>query len=68
MQAVVGDHLVVRGPHVGDKSREAEIVEVHGAEGAGPYLVRWLDDNHEGIFFPGPDAVVEHRPAKSKHA
>jgi hypothetical protein len=22
--------------------------------------VRWDDDGHEGLFFPGSDAVVEH--------
>ena len=61
MDAAVGDHLMVRSHHVGDKPREAEILEVHGAEGAPPYLVRWLDDNHQGLFFPGSDVMVEHR-------
>jgi hypothetical protein len=22
--------------------------------------VRWSDDGHEGLFFPGSDAIVEH--------
>lgn len=60
MQAVAGDHLRVRGAHVGEKVREAEIIEVRGSDGQAPYLVRWLDDGHEGLFFPGSDAVVEH--------
>ena len=34
-----------------------EIVEVHGAGGEPPYLVRF-DDGHTGLVFPGPDAVV----------
>jgi hypothetical protein len=24
--------------------------------------VRWGDDGHEGLFFPGSDAAVEHFP------
>jgi hypothetical protein len=38
-----------------------EIVEVRGADGGPPYLVRY-EDGHEAVVFPGPDAVVE--PAK----
>jgi hypothetical protein len=45
---------------VGDKDRNAEILEVHGDNGGPPWLVRWVDDRHEGVFFPGSDAVVEH--------
>jgi hypothetical protein len=62
MHANVGDRIVVRGHHVGDTDRRGEIVEVHGADGAPPYVVRW-SDGHEGLFFPGPDATVEHESA-----
>lgn len=60
MHAVKGDRLVVQGPHVGDHVRDAEILEVRGTEGGPPYLVRWSDDGHESLVFPGPDATVEH--------
>jgi hypothetical protein len=59
MHANDGDHITVRGHHVGDADREGVIVEVHGADGAPPYVVRW-SDGHEGLFFPGADAAVEH--------
>jgi hypothetical protein len=59
MQAKVGDHLVVDSNKVGSPQREGEIVEVRGADGAPPYVVRW-DDGHEGMAFPGPDAHVTH--------
>ena len=36
-----------------------EILEIHGVEGAPPYLVQWSDDGHVGLVFPGPDAVVQ---------
>jgi len=59
MHANVGDRIVVRGHQVGDADRRGEIVEVHGADGAPPYVVRW-SDGHQGLFFPGSDATVEH--------
>ena len=64
MQAAVGDKIVVRGHRTGEPDRDAVILAVEGDNGAPPYRVRWSDDGHEGIFFPGSDAVVEHYPAK----
>ena len=62
MQAAVGDHLIVEGRKVDDGRREGEVIEVRGADGAPPYVVRW-SDGHEGLTYPGPDAhvVKEHR-------
>jgi Domain of unknown function (DUF1918) len=60
MRADVGDELVVKGHHVGDQDREAVILEVHGKDGAPPYLVRW-SDGHQSVFFPSSDTAVEHR-------
>jgi hypothetical protein len=60
MFASVGDRIVVHSQHVDVPVRDGEIVEVHGSEGAPPYLVRWSDDGHESLCFPGPDATVEH--------
>ena len=62
MRAVAGDELLVRGRHVGDGDREGVIVEVHGEDGAAPYLVRWKD-GHESVFMPSSDTLVEHRLA-----
>jgi len=58
MRATVGDMLVVRGHHQGEPDRMGEVLEVHGADGAPPFLVRWDDDGHVGLVFPGPDASV----------
>jgi hypothetical protein len=63
MRAAVGDKIVVRGQHVGDHGRNAVILAVEGPDGEPPYLVRWDEDGHESLFFPGPDAIVEHSPA-----
>jgi Domain of unknown function (DUF1918) len=65
MQADVGDRLVIKGHHVGDSDRGAEILEVQGDDGGPPFVVRW-DDGHEGLFFPGSDAVVEHLPQRPR--
>jgi len=54
-----GDRIVVRGPHVGDADRVGEILEVRHEDGSPPYVVHW-NDGHEGLFFPGADAFVEH--------
>ena len=60
MRAVAGDRIVVKGHHVGEPARDGKIVEVRGDDGAPPYLVEWEDDGHVGLFFPGPDASIEH--------
>lgn len=60
MFAAVGDRLVVHSVHVGGPVRDGEIVEVRHADGSPPYVVRWSDTGHEGLVFPGPDAVIHH--------
>jgi hypothetical protein len=60
MRAAVGDRLVIKGHNVGAPDKDGEVLEVHGDDGAPPWLVRWSDDGHEGLFFPGPDAEIEH--------
>jgi Domain of unknown function (DUF1918). len=57
MLATVGDRLLVHAKSVGNPDREGEIIEVRGAAGEPPYMVRF-DDGHIGLVFPGPDAIV----------
>ena len=59
MQAKVGERLILKSHHVGEPERTGEILEVRGEEGGPPFLVRF-EDGHEGLVFPGPDAVVHH--------
>lgn len=61
MKAKVGDRIVVKGHHVGEPERDAEVIEVQGPDGDPPYVVRWTQDGHEGLYFPGTDATVEHK-------
>lgn len=64
MQATVGDRLHVHGNIVGQAERSGEIMEVRGARGEPPYVVRF-EDGHTGLVFPGPDAVIEHPRKKT---
>ena len=65
MRASAGDRVIVKGHHVGEADRDGVIVDVRGPDGTAPYLVRWSHDGHEGLFFPGSDAVVEHKEGAS---
>lgn len=53
MQAQVGDGLTVKGRHQGDEDRHGEIIQVIGADGTPPYLVRWRE---------GGDSLCHIRP------
>lgn len=59
MKASVGDRIVIRGHRVGEPDRDCEVLAI-GEQGGPPYRVRWDEDGHESLFFPGSDAVVEH--------
>lgn len=67
MQAAVGDKIVVEPHHVGEARREAEILAVEGPDGGPPYRVRWSEDGHESLFFPGSDASVVHYGTAASH-
>ena len=67
MNASIGDRLHVHGNTVGAPDRVGEIIEVRGAAGGPPYVVRF-DDGHTGLVFPGPDAVVETPAAQGSRS
>jgi hypothetical protein len=59
MKAKVGDCLIVEGTHLGDGRRVGVVLEVQHADGAPPYVVRWLDTGHWCSPAPTPGS----RPA-----
>lgn len=59
MHAKPGDRLVLEGIHVGDHRRIGVILSVPHDDGTPPYTVRWLDNGHEALVFPGSEARVE---------
>ena len=67
MQAAVGDRLHVHGNIVGHPDRAGEIVEVRGAGGEPPYLVRF-DDGHTGLVFPARTRSSSIRTRRARRA
>lgn len=59
MKANVGDRLIEEGTHVGDHRRIGVITALRHDDGTPPYVVRWLDTEHETLVYPGPDARIE---------
>ncbi|BBX99138.1 DUF1918 domain-containing protein [Mycobacterium lacus] len=57
MKANVGDWLVIKGTTTELADQRGLITEVHGTDGAPPYVVRWPND-HVTTVFPGSDALV----------
>ncbi len=58
MKANAGDWLVIKGTTTELADQRGLITEVHGADGAPPYVVHWLADDHVATVFPGSDALV----------
>ena len=63
MHANVHDRITVLALQVDGRNREGEILEVRGADGSPPYVVRWSDTGHEALYYPESDAVIH--PARS---
>ncbi len=59
--ARAGDWIEVHGHAQGQPPRHAMVLEVLGSTGNEHYRVRWAEDEHESIFFPGPDATVRKK-------
>lgn len=59
MKAHAGDRIVIAPRSVGGSVRDGEILEARGPGGEPPYLVRWSDNGHEVLYFPGGDAHVD---------
>lgn len=65
MKGHKGDRLILAANRTEGAVRDGEILEVRGAGGEPPYLVRW-SDGHTALVFPGPDAIV-HAPDEDLH-
>jgi hypothetical protein len=59
MKAQVGDRVIVASVQTGVPARTGTIVALRHPDGTPPYVVRWDDDGHEGVYFPGHDGRVE---------
>ncbi len=61
--AHVGDVIIVHSRTIDRPPRRATILELRGPHGAPPYEVRWHDDDHVSLCFPGSDATLERHEA-----
>jgi hypothetical protein len=60
MKASVGDRIVIASNRLDHPLRDGRVVECRHADGSPPYVVEWSDTGQTGLFFPGPDAHVQH--------
>ena len=51
--------MVIAAAKIDGPVRDGEILST-GPDGDGPYRIRWSDTGTESLFFPGPDAHVQH--------
>lgn len=64
--ACPGDRVIVHPHHQGEHERDGEILEVHGKDGAPPFLVRW-EDGITSMLYPGSDVMVKHYSHDREH-
>jgi len=57
MKAQKGDRIILAAKHTDQPTRDGEVLEVRGADGGPPYLVRWTD-GHTGLLYPGPGSIL----------
>jgi hypothetical protein len=58
MRASVGDWLITESSSDHAHFRRAKILQTQGSDGEPPYLVHWVDNDHESLIFPGPDSQI----------
>ena len=59
MKAHIGDQVIVASAQTGAPARTGSIVELRHPDGTPPYVVRWDDTGHDGVYFPGTDGRIE---------
>jgi hypothetical protein len=60
VKGFVGDRIVIATNKLDHPARDGRIVESRHEGGTPPYVVEWSDTGTTALFFPGPDAHVEH--------
>jgi len=62
MRARVGGWVVIEGRVLDEPRRQGQVIGLIHSDGSPPYQVRWVEDDHESIVFPGPGARIEPHP------
>jgi hypothetical protein len=60
MKASVGDRIVIASNRLDHPLRDGRIIECRHEDGTPPNVVEWSGSGNTGLFFPGPDAQVQH--------
>jgi Domain of unknown function (DUF1918)/Domain of unknown function (DUF1876) len=68
MKAAVGDRIVIASNRLDGEVRDGKVIECKKPDGSPPYLVEWSDDGHTSLYFPGPDAHVQHLGGEAEAA
>lgn len=67
MWAKIGDWLVLEGRTLDAGRRQGQVVELVHEDGSPPYRVRWVEDDHESLVFPGPEARIQPHPVPPEY-
>jgi Domain of unknown function (DUF1918) len=59
MRAKKGDKIIVDSGMIGGVRHVGLIVGLPHQDGTPPYRVRWMNNDHEGLYFPGPNSHIE---------
>lgn len=68
MLAKIGDWPVIENRTLGGHRRRGMVTAVEHEDGSPPFRVRRVDDDHESLVFPGPDAHIEPHAAPPEGA
>jgi len=66
VRAKRGDRIIVESGVIGGARHVGLVVGLLHEDGAPPYRVRWMDNDHEGLYFPGANAHIEHRAGSAR--
>lgn len=68
MLAKVGDRPVIENRTPGAHRRRGIVTAVEHEDGTPPFRVRRVEDDHESLVLPGPDARIEPHAARPEGA
>ena len=59
MRAAPGSHITIKSHHLGEPGRTGEVLAARGPDESEPFVVRWAENGHTSLLFPGDDCIVD---------